>query len=99
MTNKILDQLKTVVLPIEVPKEEYNKVINYLNTIGVFKDLEEETKNAEKMVQLAYKVIYILGGNMDILSVFGSFRDTQSDEDCIDFTEQWIEKQKSLLIK
>jgi hypothetical protein len=47
-------------------------------------------KNAEEMVWNAYKVIEILGGDIEILSCFGSFRDTLPDDDCLYFTDEWI---------
>jgi type III secretion system FlhB-like substrate exporter len=35
--NDLHQSLKNVILPEEVPKEEYDKVINYLITIGFFR--------------------------------------------------------------
>jgi len=32
------DNLRRVILPVEVPKDEYKKVIDYLITIGFFKN-------------------------------------------------------------
>ena len=43
------------------------------------------------MIHKAYKVIELLGGDIEILANFGSWRDTIPDEDCMFWADQWIE--------
>ena len=41
--NNIEKRLREVVLPVEVPKEEYKRVTDYLITIGFFKNLKDKS--------------------------------------------------------